>query len=207
MTINSPQINDDVQNREANNLASKRKLRWIYRKFSQAGFAVALIAIVIGLWNSTTQRGIKTFEKHAYLLVRQVVKQAQLPVILNKDNLTAAISQQLVEHLADSNFIIDATLYSNDGQTLAQSQQAFTLKQAVGIEAVTNKMRLFTIVEPIEVNGKNMGYLRVTFDYDAVQQDSKEFQEDFSGRTRLMLFLCAIIGFLFSRAFSRENRN
>lgn len=177
-------------------------IRWIYFKLLQVGLAVVLIIVVIGMWHSTSQTTADAFEDHAYKLVRQVVKQARLPVAMSESR-TALALKPIIVNLTSSAFIIDATIYSDTGEILAQSDNALPVKQAVGLAIGDDLPNLFTLVETVQQDEQLIGYIRVTFDYDAVQQDSKQFQQDFSGISRLMMLLSAIIGFLFALAFSR----
>ncbi len=180
------------------------------------------------MWHSATQRGTETFEQHAYQLVREIVKQAKLPASRSLQDNEADKLDQLVNHLSQSEFIIDATLYSTHGQQVAQSKDALPIGIAVGLSQSEEKAKprpsaqlkasmdlktrqdqvikpnLFPIVEVIIKEGKTLGYVRVTFDYDAVQKHSKDFQEGYSDLSRLMLFIAGLIGVLFARAFAKQ---
>lgn len=181
-------------------------LRWIYRKFAQAGIAIALVILVIGMWHSATNKAASRFEQHAFTLARAMVKQSGIAAAEfanNNDKIN-----QIIEQVAQSDFILDASLYDTKGQLLAKSSNALPTKVAVGLQKPDNNTESvhnrFPIVETLYQAQNPVGYLRVTFDYDAVQKDSTEFQQDYSALTRLMLFLTGLIGVLFARAFSKS---
>nr|WP_281362610.1 AhpA/YtjB family protein [Marinifaba aquimaris] len=94
---------------------------------------------------------------------------------------------------------------ANSETLLEESQNASPLTTPLSLIKPAAKIEtsLFPIVEDVVSDGKTIGYIRVTFDYDQVQQQAKSFQEDYSELTKLMILISGLIGFLVARAFSK----
>ncbi|MFZ7159288.1 YtjB family periplasmic protein [Avibacterium gallinarum] len=97
----------------------------------------------------------------SHLLVRQ---QANLFSMLLINN---AKSEQLTENLDNfvkEDFILDASVYSNRGELLAQSSNASLLRLQLGLDQpVAKEIINQQIVEPIYSSDGVEGFLRVTF--------------------------------------------
>ncbi|MFU2048295.1 YtjB family periplasmic protein [Avibacterium gallinarum] len=97
----------------------------------------------------------------SHLLVRQ---QANLFSMLLINN---AKSEQLTENLDNfvkEDFILDASIYSNRGELLAQSSNASLLRLQLGLDQpVAKEIINQQIVEPIYSSDGVEGFLRVTF--------------------------------------------
>lgn len=96
----------------------------------------------------------------SHLLVRQ--QTTLLSMLLVNNAKTEKLTESL-DNLAKETFVIDAALYSTNGELLAQSQNSQNLRAQLGLEQNT-ALSHQQIVEPIYSNNGVEGFLRITFD-------------------------------------------
>ena len=98
----------------------------------------------------------------SHLLVRQ---QANLfSVLLVNDAETEQLTENL-ENLAKEDFVLDASIYTNNGALLAQTGNSVNLRYQLGLEAeYRENTSTQQIVEPIYSPNGIEGFLRITFD-------------------------------------------
>ncbi|AWB66228.1 hypothetical protein C2869_07165 [Saccharobesus litoralis] len=183
---------------------SQKNLRWAWRKLVQTSIGAGLILIVMTVWTTTFDKGRDTFEHQANTLVREMVKQAELSYLFAQQAADDRLLKMAVNNLAQSKIVIDANIYDAKGVVLAQSDDALSVLQATGLKENPQQTKLIPIIEPIMVDGSIQAYIRVTFDYHAIHNQTLPFHMEFSGQTRLMLLLCFIIGIVFTRIFSKR---
>ena len=96
----------------------------------------------------------------SHLLVRQ---QTNLLSMLLMNNAKTEKLTESLDNIAKETFVIDATLYSANGDLLAQSQGSQNLRTQLGLEpnSTPNHQQ---IVEPIYSKNGVEGFLRLTFD-------------------------------------------
>lgn len=134
---------------------------------------IAIVALCVGVM-AVILFGIKQFQigsqlasvnqvaNLSHLLVRQ---QANLfSVLLINDAETEQLTENL-ENLAKEDFVLDASIYTNNGALLAQTGNSVNLRYQLGLEAeYRENTSTQQIVEPIYSPNGIEGFLRITFD-------------------------------------------
>ena len=134
---------------------------------------IAIVALCVGVM-AVILFGIKQFQigsqlasvnqvaNLSHLLVRQ---QANLfSVLLVNDAETEQLTENL-ENLAKEAFVLDASIYTNNGALLAQTGNSVNLRYQLGLEAeYRENTSTQQIVEPIYSPNGIEGFLRITFD-------------------------------------------
>ena len=134
---------------------------------------IAIVALCVGVM-AVILFGIKQFQigsqlasvnqvaNLSNLLVRQ---QANLfSVLLVNDAETEQLTENL-ENLAKEDFVLDASIYTNNGALLAQTGNSVNLRYQLGLEAeYRENTSTQQIVEPIYSPNGIEGFLRITFD-------------------------------------------
>ncbi|MCW9715640.1 YtjB family periplasmic protein [Avibacterium sp. 21-594] len=130
----------------------------------------------------------------SHLLVRQ---QANLFALLINKAKPEALTENL-DNFVKENFILDASIYSTQGELLAQSSNASLLRQQLGLEQpeskeITNQQ----IVEPIYSSSGVEGFLRVTFNNKYGQTTQSKINQIFN-RLYGELIIVFLTGVLFA---------
>ena len=134
---------------------------------------IAIVALCLGVM-AVILFGIKQFQigsqlasvnqvaNLSHLLVRQ---QANLfSVLLVNDAETEQLTENL-ENLAKEDFVLDASVYTNNGALLAQTGNSVNLRYQLGLEEeYRENTSTQQIVEPIYSPNGIEGFLRITFD-------------------------------------------
>ena len=134
---------------------------------------IAIVALCVGVM-AVILFGIKQFQigsqlasvnqvaNLSHLLVRQ---QANLfSVLLVNDAETEQLTENL-ENLAKEDFVLDASVYTNNGALLAQTGNSVNLRYQLGLEEeYRENTSTQQIVEPIYSPNGIEGFLRITFD-------------------------------------------
>ena len=134
---------------------------------------IAIVALCVGVM-AVILFGIKQFQigsqlasvnqvaNLSHLLVRQ---QANLfSVLFVNDAETEQLTENL-ENLAKEDFVLDASIYTNNGALLAQTGNSVNLRYQLGLEAeYRENTSTQQIVEPIYSPNGIEGFLRITFD-------------------------------------------
>ncbi|AKD38766.1 protein AhpA [Pasteurella multocida subsp. multocida OH4807] len=100
----------------------------------------------------------------SHLLVRQ---QANLFSMLLVNNATTEKLTENLNAFAKEEFVLDASIYANNGELLAQTNHSKSLRATLGLNDTTvedNENNTQQIVEPIYSSHGIEGFLRVTFD-------------------------------------------
>lgn len=134
---------------------------------------VVIVALCVGVI-SVILFGVKQFQigsqlasvnqvaNLSHLLVRQ---QANLFSVLLVNNAKTEQLTENLENLAKENFVLDASVYSNNGELLAQTNNSINLRYQLGlVEDYRENTGTQQIVEPIYSPSGIEGFLRVTFD-------------------------------------------
>ena len=135
---------------------------------------IVIIALCIGVM-AVILFGVKQFQigsqlasinqvsNLSHLLIRQ---QANLfAVLLVNDAKTEQLTENL-ENLTKEKFLLDASIYADNGELLAQTDNSLNLRHRLGLgsEEPLNSGDTQQIVEPIYSANGIEGFLRVTFD-------------------------------------------
>lgn len=97
----------------------------------------------------------------SHVLVRQ---QANLFSMLLTNNVKTERLVENLDHFSQEEFVLDASVYSSNGELLAQSNNSLNLRNQLGLDSDEFSTNTQQIVEPIYANKAVAGFLRVTFD-------------------------------------------
>ncbi|MFY1026996.1 hemolysin regulation protein AhpA [Actinobacillus seminis] len=145
---------------------TKEKLVKIMLIVSIIGFCGIILGVILfGVQQfkiGSQLASVKQVSHLSHLLVRQ---QADLfSMLLVNDAKTEQLTENL-DNFSKENFVIDASIYSNAGELLAQSSHSLNVRHQLGLDANTGTPTgTQQIVELIYSPNGIEGFLRVTFD-------------------------------------------
>ncbi|ABR75455.1 hemolysin regulation protein AhpA [Actinobacillus succinogenes] len=122
---------------------------------------MALILFGVKQFQTGSQlAGVNQVANLSHLLVRQ---QTNLFSMLLQNNANGATLTESLDKLINDDMVLDASLYANNGELLAQSTASLNLRRRLGLGADESE-RVQQIVEPIYAENSVIGFLRVSFD-------------------------------------------
>ncbi|KGQ27390.1 YtjB family periplasmic protein [Gallibacterium anatis] len=142
-----------------------------------SGFTIAIILFGINQFKFGSQlASINQVSNLSHILVRQ---QANLFSSLLNNNVSAEKLADQLTALSREKFVLDASVYSGNGELLAQSRNALNLRQQLGLEGEKSPQQTQQIVEPIFDGNSVIGFLRVTFDGQYGQTSESKINQQF----------------------------
>ncbi|WIM83217.1 YtjB family periplasmic protein [Gallibacterium anatis] len=142
-----------------------------------SGFTIAIILFGINQFKFGSQlASINQVSNLSHILVRQ---QANLFSSLLNNNVSAEKLADQLTALSREKFVLDASVYSGNGELLAQSRNALNLRQQLGLEGEKSPQQTQQIVEPIFDGNSVIGFLRVTFDGQYGQTSDSKINQQF----------------------------
>ncbi|WP_407903110.1 YtjB family periplasmic protein [Gallibacterium anatis] len=142
-----------------------------------SGFTIAIILFGINQFKFGSQlASINQVSNLSHILVRQ---QANLFFSLLNNNVSAEKLADQLTALSREKFVLDASVYSGNGELLAQSRNALNLRQQLGLEGEKSPQQTQQIVEPIFDGNSVIGFLRVTFDGQYGQTNESKINQQF----------------------------
>lgn len=142
-----------------------------------SGFTIAIILFGINQFKFGSQlASINQVSNLSHILVRQ---QANLFSSLLNNNVSAEKLADQLTALSREKFVLDASVYSGNGELLAQSRNAMNLRQQLGLEGEKSPQQTQQIVEPIFDGNSVIGFLRVTFDGQYGQTSESKINQQF----------------------------
>lgn len=142
-----------------------------------SGFTIAIILFGIHQFKFGSQlASINQVSNLSHILVRQ---QANLFSSLLNNNVSAEKLADQLTALSREKFVLDASVYSGNGELLAQSRNALNLRQQLGLEGEKSPQQTQQIVEPIFDGNSVIGFLRVTFDGQYGQTSESKINQQF----------------------------
>ncbi|MDO5054719.1 MAG: YtjB family periplasmic protein [Pasteurella oralis] len=147
---------------------AKEKLIKLTMIISIILFCVATIAVILfGVQQfkiGSQLASVNQVSNLSHLLVRQ---QANLFSMLLVNNASTEKLNENLNSFAKEEFVLDASIYANNGELLAQTNQSKDLRSTLGLASQTQQdddSNTQQIVEPIYSSNGIEGFLRVTFD-------------------------------------------
>lgn len=171
--------------------------------------AIVLLIALLQLFLYASERSSAIFDSQARIMARLLAQQSALaarPLLSDSDN-SAALA--LVNNLAADPYIIDATLYRQDGTTFARSDNALPLPQLLGFAGtakVLGDQHITPYVGEIRAaNGQQvLGYLRVTLNHQALSDSMAQPKTQTLDLARLLLVMAILLGFLLALALTQH---
>ncbi|MFC0322352.1 YtjB family periplasmic protein [Gallibacterium melopsittaci] len=140
---------------------------------------ITLVVILFGINQfkfGSQLASINQVSNLSHVLVRQ---QANLFSTLLANNVSNEKLTDLLNTFSREKFVLDASLYSGNGELLAQSQNSLNIRQQLGLDGVESEAKTQQIVEPIFNANSVIGFLRVTFDGQYGQTTESNINQQF----------------------------
>lgn len=171
--------------------------------------AVAMLAGLLQLFVYTSAHGNAVLDQQARVMARVLANQAALAASRALENRDNRSGEALVNNLASDPFIIDATLYNSDGETVAQSQGALKLSELLGFgghKPSLGEQRVAPYIGNIRADGDGelLGYMRITLNHDALRATMAEPRADTFDIARVLLLMAGAMGFFLALAVVRR---
>lgn len=171
--------------------------------------AILLLLALLQLFLYASERSSAIFDSQARIMARLLAQQSALaarPLLSDSDDSDA---QVLVNDLAANPYIIDATLYRQDGTVFARSADALPLPQLLGFageEKALGQQRIAPYIGEIRDSSdeQTLGYLRVTLNHQALRDAMAQPQTQTLFLARLLLMMAIVLGFLLALALTRR---
>lgn len=171
--------------------------------------AVAMLAGLLQLFVYTSAHGNAVLDQQARVMARVLTNQAALAASRALENRDSGGGEALVNNLASDPFIIDATLYNSDGETIAQSREALKLAELLGFggnKPILGEQRVAPYIGNIRADGDGelLGYMRITLNHDALRTTMAEPRADTFDIARILLLMAGAMGFFLALAVVRR---
>ncbi|MFC0309831.1 YtjB family periplasmic protein [Gallibacterium trehalosifermentans] len=140
---------------------------------------ITLVVILFGINQfkfGSQLASINQVSNLSHVLVRQ---QANLFSTLLANNVSNEKLTDLLNTFSRETFVLDASVYSINGELLAQSQNSLNIRQQLGLEGKNDELKTQQIVEPIFNANNIIGFLRVTFDGQYGQTTESNINQQF----------------------------
>ncbi|WAJ69012.1 AhpA/YtjB family protein [Catenovulum adriaticum] len=175
--------------------------RWIVRKIVQACLGSLIVFVIVGLWLDQNRYFEVSYKNDNYKTAK-AFSELLSQRFTELDGFEQAT--QVLNQIVLSERVIDAALYDNQGIAIARSNNSLSVADASGLNAYGSVGIIPTVTEIRDDNNQPLGYLRISFHSQAFQTAQNDILQKQSSNGRLMLFLAALAGLLFSRAFYRQ---
>ncbi len=169
----------------------------------QIAIALALLAGLVQLWQSSLLQGQQLLksqtEKMARLLVQQTAYGAAPALLLQNDEQLQWLATALVEDPK----VMSAAIYGEQGTRLSFAQsvtEEWLEPESDELKALLAPYPPF--VEPVIQDDKNLGYVEVRLDPKLFLAEIEEVHKLNMEQQQIMLLVAGLIGMLLSRAMS-----
>ncbi|MCL2913691.1 hypothetical protein L2725_07785 [Shewanella corallii] len=174
-----------------------------FTRILQLAVALALIAALVQLWQTSLLQGQALLEsqteKMARLMVQQTAYSAAPALQLQNDEQL----QWLTEALVEDPKVMAATIFSADGQRLSFAQSLSELELEPGSEELEQLLLPYPpYVEAVYQDDTNLGYVEVYLAPKLFFNEIKTAHQLNMEQQQVMLVIAGLIGFLLSRTFS-----
>ncbi|KGQ69702.1 hemolysin regulation protein AhpA [Chelonobacter oris] len=159
--------------------------------------AAIMSVILYGVKQFKVGSQLASINQVSYLSHTLVRQQANLMSVLLANNTKIESLVDSLDQFRLQEFVLDATVYSPQGNILAQSSHPFNVRARIGLDAGSAEDTENTqqIVEPIRSASRLLGYLRVTFDtqYGQTTQDKINALFHHLYGELIIVFLCGVV--------------
>ena len=158
----------------------KEKLKKSLMLFAVIVLCVGALAVILFGVNQfklgSQLAGVNQVATLSHTLVRQ---QANLFSVLLVNNANTDQLTENLDNLVKETFMLDATIYDENGKELAKSSNEGNLRAQLGLDKTEKSLTTQQIVEPIYANNGIKGFLRVTFDAQYAQTTQGKINQIF----------------------------
>lgn len=143
----------------------------------------------------------KQIDELTHTLARQVA--FHLTTLMENGDENQQKIQTQIDLLTENSRILDATVYDNEGVILVHSGETINLRDRLAINGKrAGSYFNHQIVEPIAINDRLLGFLRMTLDTHIRVTEAKQV-DNTTNVLRLMLLLALAIGIILTRTLLR----
>ena len=179
----------------------------IYNKLMQLGVGIILIILILNLSVVNSSDNKQQITKHFQQVSSAFVKQA---VNSSRILLAAKDKKQLhsfINSLTESAAVTEAILYDKNGQIIAKSEGATSVKELYGVAQGSDDSSATHIAFIEEIRGETLqGYLRLNIIKDVLIKPLEVQQRSQDELFRIMLLMSVFAGFLLTRGYNRFSR-
>ena len=174
----------------------------LFRRVIQLTVALLLIGWIGMGWYSVGQRGEEVTLLQTEALARVILSQAshEARVWILDDNMEGLGG--LAEHLHQQDGILEVAIQDARGQTLVRSGHDLAVQDYLTM--LPSSLRAVPKVASIDDQGRMIGFIRITFDYQRILAESDMYQRAYMQRSGFLIFLSVLSGFLLATAVLRR---
>ena len=172
-----------------------KKTKWLWRA---VGLLVCImtVAVLFMYSNQLNQKNYKMLYDQTSILSRVITRQAALTAyepVVTKDS--AAINQ-LITNLEQEDYILDVSIYDKEGNFLDATDNALSLSELTGLNAPLSiaSFGRHQLVEPIALNGKLAGFLRLTLEHGKIIKTASNQLNRSIELSQALIFIAIICG-------------
>lgn len=173
--------------------------------------AVCAIGFIGYIYWAMTAHGDDLLDNQTNKLARSLTSLAAFNATNYIQSDQHAKLQQLVNTLVKENFVLDATIYNNKGESLAKSKYALPLRSllpmsgsvTIPTQGIGRRPYIAAIVTS---TGENLGYLRITLEQSSLLNNANDYIHSAQLMSKVMLILALWVGFVFARLISTKRR-
>ncbi|WP_176819212.1 AhpA/YtjB family protein [Ferrimonas sediminum] len=167
--------------------------------------AVTLLVVTLNLWRHHQLQGQQLLNLQAGELATQLVQYAAIgaaPALAKEGDEQL---DWLVQQLIKDPRILSASIFSDEGQRLAQAQSLFPesqLPEAKQLEAALKRYTPF--VATIEQPEGTLGFIRIRVNTQLFFLDNRRQDREQQRQQPLMLLMAGLVGFLLAKSLSAK---
>ncbi|WP_051252793.1 AhpA/YtjB family protein [Ferrimonas kyonanensis] len=183
-------------------ISNKRLVVW---RVLQVILAVTLMVVTLNLWRHHQHQGQQLLNQQAGELATQLVQYAAIgaaPALAKEDD------QQLdwlVQQLIKDPRVLSASIFSDEGQRLAQAQSLFPESQLPEAEQLEAALKRYTpFVATIEQPTGTLGFIRIRVNTQLFFLDNRRLDRDQQRQQPLMLLMAGLVGYLLAKSLSAK---
>lgn len=170
----------------------------LYRRVIQLTVALLLMGWIGASWYSVGQRGEEVTLLQTEELARVILSQAshEARIWILDDNMEGL--EGLAEHLQQQDGILEVAIQDERGKTLVRAGHDLAVQDYLTM--LPSSLRAVPKVAFIDEQGRVIGFIRITFDYQRILAESDVYQRAYMQRSGFLIFLSVLAGFLLATA-------
>lgn len=166
----------------------------LYRRAIQLLVALLLLTWIGSNWYSVGQRGDEVTRLQTEALARVILSQAshEARVWILEENADGLYG--LAHHLQQQEGILEVSIQDAQGRSLVRAGHDMAVQDY--LTSLPTYLTAVPKVSPIDDNGRVVGFMRITFDYQRILAESDMYQRAYMQRSGFLIFLSVLAGFL-----------
>ncbi len=191
------------------NQADRTSKRILFTRLVLLAFGVILLAHIANLTLQSIEQGQATVQHQSDHLVRLVTAQTASTAQLMIADSSRDKLQLLVDNLASSDYILDATIYNAKAEVLAVSGSAVPLAALMGFGEYRDQPPAYQVrpfIEEVKEGDTTLGYIRISLLHQDLTAEVSALKEHAIEQGRILMLLTLVAGFLFALAIMPRAR-